>query len=70
MEAIWLTVESKVERCDWFGYQPPTAVGLHRRGQSRTPHKVNWGVAGMLLFRLPRLKRGADIGCPLRPWGA
>lgn len=40
MEATWLTVESKVERCGWFGYQPPTAVGLHRRGQSRTPHKV------------------------------
>ena len=40
MEATWLTVEKKVERCDWFGYQPPTAVGLHRRGQSLTPQKV------------------------------
>ncbi len=22
--------ELKGERCGWFGYQPPTAVGLHR----------------------------------------
>lgn len=36
----WNEKELKEERCGWFDYQPPTAVGLHRWGQSHTPHKV------------------------------